>query len=63
MKYLIKDFNEVLTDRFMELLENLDFDKNTLQQIMNRVSEYEIKNQLRFVNFFANQYIIFERVI
>jgi len=63
MKYLIADFNEVLSDEFMELLSNLEFSKNNLQLIMNRISEYEIKNQLRFVNFFANEYIIFERLI
>lgn len=62
MKYIIKDFEDVFHPEFLEYMLNTQQDKKHIQQIMNRIAEYEKKYNLQFVNIPADGLIIFREL-
>jgi hypothetical protein len=62
-KYLIRDYFDVFSEEFIGLVNSSDthIPSQTLQHIMNRIEDYEKKNDVEFVNFFGQAYIIFKQ--
>lgn len=63
MSYIIKELEDVFHPEFVQyMIDNADMSKKSLQQIMNRITEYERKNNLEFVSMPGNDLIIFREL-
>lgn len=62
MNYIIKEAEDIFSDEFVAYMASGDLDKNLIKLMMNKISAYESKHNLEFVNVFANQFIIFREI-
>lgn len=63
MKYVIKEHSEVFSPEFTYYIFNQALiDKNILTLIMAEVERYEVRHNMKFINFFGNEYLIFREL-
>ena len=63
-KYVVKDFTDVISYEFVGMIDAMEPNSsNKIQHIMNKIEEYEVREDLDFVCFFGKQQIVFKQVI